>query len=105
MNRYQEFLAATKAFLAIRPSLENIKAFMRLSDMQINLQTDLSAVNVTKPRNIAIDRSAALFLPGEYRHLVCGVTTGDGSCLFNAVSLFLEALRLNGHKLSQLPME
>src|SRR6185369_4528645 len=91
MNQYREFLTATKAFLAINPSLENIKAFMSLPNMRINLQTDLSAVNITKPRNVVIDRNAALFLPDEYKHLVCGITTGDGACLFHAGSLILEA--------------
>ena len=91
MKQPQEILTATKAFLALKPSLENIKAFMSLSNMQINLQFDLSTVNITKPRNIAVDASAALFLPENYKHLVCGVTTGDGACLFNAASLFLLA--------------
>ncbi|CAG8640123.1 4176_t:CDS:2, partial [Paraglomus occultum] len=91
MTQLQEFLTATKAFLALKPSLENIKAFMSLSDMQIRLQFDLSVVNIRKPRNVAVDVSAALFLPDEYKHLICGVTTGDGACLFNAASLFLVA--------------
>ena len=90
MNQYREFLTATKAF-------------MSLSNMRINLQTDLSAVNITKPRNVVIDRNAALFLPDEYKHLVCGITTGDGACLFHAGSLILEANESLSRILPQYP--
>ncbi|CAG8639510.1 10404_t:CDS:1 [Paraglomus brasilianum] len=81
MNQLQEFLTVTKAFLALQS--------LYLSDMQINLQFDLSAINITKLQSIAVDVSATLFLPEEYKHLVCGVATGDGAYLFNAASLFL----------------
>src|SRR5205085_1746868 len=49
----------------------------------------ISTVYTTKPQNVAVDRNASLFLPEDYKNRVCGVATGDGSCLFNSASLFL----------------
>jgi hypothetical protein len=89
MNTLQEILTVMNDFLARKPSFEEIKDFLRRSDMQLNLQIDVSTVYTTKPQNVAVDRNASLFLPEEYKNHVCGVATGDGSCLFNSASLFL----------------
>jgi len=89
MNTLQGILTVTNTFLACKPSFEEIKDFLCRPDIRLNLQVDFSTVYTSKPRNVAIDRNASIFLPEEYKNYVCGVSTGDGSCLFNSASLLL----------------
>jgi hypothetical protein len=90
-SSYVTYLNATKIFLSA-PNQPTI-------DSMINYATRLpiDSMHTSKPANIMTDWNANLSLPEEYSHFVCGQSSGDGSCLYNAASIILcgdESLRL-----------
>jgi hypothetical protein len=85
----KQLLIETENFLAGLPTLGEIITYgQKHKQIQI-LPYDISHVNIYFSEDITIDQGACALLPDEFNHYICANTTGDGNCLYNAVSYFL----------------
>lgn len=94
-SSYITYLNATKVFLSTEPTIDSMIDYA--TRLQIDPINDYTCLHTFKPANIMTDWNANLSLPEEYNHFVCGQSSADGSCLYNAASIILcgdESLRL-----------
>ena len=86
-SSYLTYLNATKVFLSTDPIIDSMIGYA--TRLQIDPINDYTHLHTSKPANIMTDWNANLSLPEEYSHFVCGQSTADGSCLYNAASIIL----------------
>ncbi len=88
-NSAKQLLIETKKFLSELPNLNEIILYGQKHKRIQILPYDLSYIDIYMSEDIIVDKGASALLPDKFKHYVCADTTGDGNCLYNAVSCFL----------------